>query len=578
MSSTPSLTTEEENEEIEFFETSAGGHGVNDDTEVWSARDAKSADSIIGGQPVEGGDAQQRVFNFSLPLSGPFGFVGVRTRQVRKLGASLVSQITSHRKQITIEPPEAHDLDLSSDEEHEAYAIGKLNPRSHALKASLIPTLASPKLPNVKGNVVVLGGYRGSILRDAQTKRAVWIPLKVGLKFRKINLEIGPSDDDELNATDSIVPGGVLSHIGPVDICRRMINQLNDQPDCNVIEFGYDWRQSLDITSSKLYKLLEDLQNASPTGEGAIVIAHSMGGLVAHHAVQKCVKEGKSFIKGIIYAGSPSECQPILGPLKFGEPVMFAKDILTPKANFLMRSSFVFLPRSGRCFIDKADKSKEYKLDFFDVNTWIEHGLSPCVSRDPQIRMRQNGLEADEDSPLLDFDVAVDYLDRTLKRARTFHEELERIPGKHYPRMAVIYGNTLPACRGSLVTSESEIKDSLLDDLWYSAGDGVVSRKTLVPLQCGFPEVPTFVTKNGHMGLLSDLDVVSQALSCVLGEDSSSENSTKSGIGSRIARKTMRMSTKTFNRARSVSFHRSGTPMKIKEPLEDESPESAVKG
>jgi hypothetical protein len=31
----------------------------------------------------------------------------------------------------------------------------------------------------VEGNVLCMGGYRGSILRDAETKQMLWIPIKV---------------------------------------------------------------------------------------------------------------------------------------------------------------------------------------------------------------------------------------------------------------------------------------------------------------------------------------------------------------------------------------------------------------
>lgn len=35
-------------------------------------------------------------------------------------------------------------------------------------------------------NIIVLGGYRGSILRSADDKRMLWIPVKVGLGIRKV--------------------------------------------------------------------------------------------------------------------------------------------------------------------------------------------------------------------------------------------------------------------------------------------------------------------------------------------------------------------------------------------------------
>jgi pimeloyl-ACP methyl ester carboxylesterase len=45
-----------------------------------------------------------------------------------------------------------------------------------------------------------------------------------------------------------------------------------------MIQHGYDWRRNLDLSSAELIKNLEKLKQAS--GEGATVIAHSMGGLV----------------------------------------------------------------------------------------------------------------------------------------------------------------------------------------------------------------------------------------------------------------------------------------------------------
>lgn len=552
--SSPQESGSDENEDATQFAGDREHHGTSD-APGW---DVKSADSYIGGQPVEG-DEQRRIFNFSLPFSAPFASPFSSAKNgLRQLGAVLAMPLAYPLKSraIPIDPPEALAVDIESDEEHEAYALGKLNPRSHALKSSLKPSIMPTKVPNIKGNVVILGGYRGSILRDAKTHRTVWIPFRVGFKLRKINLEIGPSDQDEYDAEKHIVPDGILDHVGPVDVCRRLINQLRAQPDCTVTEFGYDWRQSLDISSEKLYKLLEDLQAKSPRGDGAIVIAHSMGGLIAHHTVQRCARANKNLVRGIVYAGSPSECQPILGPLRKGEPVMFAKDILTPKANFLMRSSFCFLPRNGRCFIDKNDVTKEYKLDFYDVKTWIDYELSPCVAKDPQVRAQQNGLEGESDTPMLDYDVAVEYLDRTLKRTKKFHEDLERIPGTHYPPMAVVYGNTLPACRGAIVSNEDEIRTCQFEDLWYSAGDGVVSRRTLVPLQYGFPEVPTFASRQGHIGLLSDLDVMASALQAVLNEDdenteSESEESTLSSITSRLVSRTRFSRTMSMTRSRS---------------------------
>lgn len=54
-------------------------------------------------------------------------------------------------------------------------------------------------------NVLMLGGYRGSILRDANTGRRLWVPLKVGFNVRKAELAIGLTREDELRS-ESLIP------------------------------------------------------------------------------------------------------------------------------------------------------------------------------------------------------------------------------------------------------------------------------------------------------------------------------------------------------------------------------------
>lgn len=224
------------------------------------------------------------------------------------------------------------------------------------------------------GPIVIMGGYRGSILRDARTRKRVWIPLKAGLNLRKINLLLGPSRMDELHAEDTIVADGVLKNIGPFDICKKLIKKLDHNPNVTVKDFGYDWRLSLDISADRLIECLEELVRS--TGKQPIVIAHSMGGLVAHGALQ----QRPDLFRGIVYVGAPSECLNILGPLRYGDLVMFSDRILTFETNFMMRSSFYFLPISGRVFVN-AETGEAYDLDYFDPDTWVEYNLNPLVAK-----------------------------------------------------------------------------------------------------------------------------------------------------------------------------------------------------
>ena len=170
-------------------------------------------------------------------------------------------------------------------------------------------------MSELTGDVVILGGYRGSILRSAKAPhRQLWVPVKVGLNLRKVDLEVGLTREDEERMEETIIPSGVLSHIGPVDVCRRLMKRLRKcnnavRGDLRVWDYGYDWRLSPDLLSQRLITFLEGLpcNRPAPDGEpqsprrGAIVIAHSLGGLITRHAVNK----RPDLFAGVVYAGVP---------------------------------------------------------------------------------------------------------------------------------------------------------------------------------------------------------------------------------------------------------------------------------
>ena len=153
--------------------------------------------------------------------------------------------------------------------------------------------LFTKAIENLVGDVVILGGYRGSILRSAEPPyKRLWLPMKVGLNIRKANLEVGLTHEDEEIAQSHIIPGGVLSHIGPVDICKRLLKNLRASPhaktgELRVWEFGYDWRLSPSVLSEKLAGFLSRLpcNSKRSSRKGALVIAHSLGGLMTRHVV-----------------------------------------------------------------------------------------------------------------------------------------------------------------------------------------------------------------------------------------------------------------------------------------------------
>ncbi|KAL4920345.1 hypothetical protein BDW62DRAFT_216187 [Aspergillus aurantiobrunneus] len=257
------------------------------------------------------------------------------------------------------------------------------SPRSSA--AATYPILYEA-MDELTGDLVVMGGYRGSILRSAKPpQRQLWVPMKVGLNLRKVDLEVGLTREDEERMEENIIPDGVLSHVGPVDICRRLLKRLRKcdnaiHGDLRVHNYGYDWRLSPHLLSQRLIKYLEGLPcngpDVPPHKRGAYVIAHSLGGLIARHAVN----QRPELFAGVVYAGVPQHCVNILGPLRNGDDVLLSSRVLTAQVNFTFRTSFALLPERGHCFIDKRTK-EEYRLDFFDPAVWDEYRLSPCINQ-----------------------------------------------------------------------------------------------------------------------------------------------------------------------------------------------------
>jgi hypothetical protein len=242
-------------------------------------------------------------------------------------------------------------------------------------------------LEQLTGDVVIMGGYRGSILRSTKTNRQVWVPVKVGLNIRKVDLEVGLNPEDEERMPETIYPSGMLQNIGPVDISKRLFKRLSECENARngklrIHDYGYDWRLSPHLLSRQLTEFLEKLpSNTGKYGSGALVIAHSLGGLITRHVVNN----RPELFSGVVYAGVPKTCVNILGPLRNGDAVLLSSRVLTAQVNFTLRTSFVLLPEDGGCFFDINTREK-YPVDFFSVDDWIKYRWSPCT--DPPLPPR----------------------------------------------------------------------------------------------------------------------------------------------------------------------------------------------
>lgn len=439
------------------------------------------------------------------------------------------------------------------------------------------PTVLDRVLDELTGDIVVLGGYRGSILRSAEgSRQQLWAPVKIGLNMRKANLEVGLEDEDEERMEETIIPSGMLTHIGPIDVSRRLLKKLRTCENARtgklrVWEYGYDWRLSPPLSSRKLIEFLERLpSNKRGMPHGALVIAHSLGGLITRHAVN----QRPELFSGVLYAGAPQRCINILGPMRNGDVILFNEKLLTAQVNFSMRTSFVFLPEDGFCFVDK-NTGEEYPVNFYDPQEWIKWHLSPCIqpalppfNRQPSSSLSSflpNSLRARSDSksekqppsPPIPKDRTIApqmnsgthqqedpsisipgrernlaYLTRTLAMTRKFRSELAHNPvhqdANAYPPFAIMYGKGIPTVYAVQVNGRESIPCAdVYDDILFRGGDGVVlAKEAMLPEGYSLVRGGRICTERGHMTMLGDMPAVGRALEALL-------RGRKKGIGIR---------------------------------------------
>ncbi|KAL1880724.1 hypothetical protein Daus18300_001338 [Diaporthe australafricana] len=459
-------------------------------------------------------------------------------------------------------------------------------------RASSMRTIKTPRDPldsvleHLTGDLVIMGGYRGSILRSAEPPhRQLWVPMKVGLKVRKVNLEVGLNPEDEENMEKSIIPSGMLKNIGPVDISKRLFKRLRECENVRsgklrVHDYGYDWRLSPHLLSRKLIGFLKGLpSNRGENRSGAMVIAHSLGGVITRHAVN----EAPELFSGVVYAGAPQRCINILGPLRNGDAVLLNERVLTAHVNFSLRTTWVFLPEDGYCFIDKVT-NEEYPVDFYDTNEWVKYRLCPSVSDPalPPFTVKRSGplgsfLSLSELSisrgrsssdpaakrpgptaspqrklvkdrtlaPQMDASSSsteqqqeethatspkdrseraknIAYLARTLAETKRFRAELQHSPAHQsanaYPPIAVIYGKEIPTVFAARVACREAIPcQDAYDNLAFGSGDGVVlAKQAMPPPGYEIAKGGRISTDKGHISILGDLSAVGIALQAVI--------------------------------------------------------------
>lgn len=304
--------------------------------------------------------------------------------------------------------------------------------------------------------VIFIPGTKGSLLSQAGT--SVWIRLS------QIIRNTPPFLFQEEEQT--VTPTGILTRLalipGLIEYApyQRVSAVLACSPHSYF--FAYDWRKSPLDNAPLLGELV--LRIERETGQKPSLIAHSMGGLVAH----TYLKTDATHVDNVVYASVPF--QPGIGfltDLDQGAPTGLNRTLLSKEAVFSHPGSFALLPHAGQHL---------YKgQDLMDLQTWKKASLS--IFRDGPV---------DEQA-----------FQTTLAKTVAFQRVIDA-PTPLLNKFLFIVGT----CQR--VITEIHADGSIV----AVPGDGRVAEASAYPLEKDFLQKEIFVSCEGHDTQFNDTDAL----------------------------------------------------------------------
>lgn len=282
---------------------------------------------------------------------------------------------------------------------------------------------------------IIIPGTRGSLL--ASDTKQEWLSL--GQILPGTEPFLYDPENNNLKAT------GVLARITAIPLLvqyspyQRILAKLACQPHTYV--FAYDWRLNPLDHHAALDALVYKISKS--TGQKPSIVAHSMGGTLAH----TYIKKHASKIERVVYVGVPfGSAVGFFDVIDQGTSVGLNYALLSEKALFSHPGSFTLLPHPGK---------KLYKnLDLTVDNVWKDHHLS--VFRNPQ----NDYIEASKT------------LETNLSRAREYYKIIDA-PKKITNEFLFVVGS----CRDTLYSIEEDGTKVM------RAGDGSVVADEAYPVE-----------------------------------------------------------------------------------------------
>lgn len=195
--------------------------------------------------------------------------------------------------------------------------------------------------------VVIIPGIGGSALADSSGP--VWPPSLAQLARPAALIEKlrGPLDPAGI-VNDVVFFGGLWTQKSYGRLLSFLSDALGLIEGQNLFAFAYDWRQSNADSAQRLGAYLEEiLDRPTSSGREFVLIAHSMGGLVARSFMgqgSRATRRVSALVfLGTPHVGAPGALDTLLGGWAFGpRPLRVAADLYKPLKKSLAELAFTY--------------------------------------------------------------------------------------------------------------------------------------------------------------------------------------------------------------------------------------------
>jgi Lecithin:cholesterol acyltransferase len=336
---------------------------------------------------------------------------------------------------------------------------------SQAAAAPPVPSSSSPGSP--RPPVVIVPGAPGTELVDRATGELLWPSPGLMVRTDGNDRLALPLDDPERT---QVVAGGLLREvrffglplirIHAYDGLEARLRELGYRPgswsaprgEGELFYFPYDWRQSVETTGRRFSQALADLYRRMPPGTPpAVVIGHSLGGLIARYALM--YGDAPLGVSGplppVTWAGGPrigvlflvaTPNEGAFTALKYLDRGTFyhlRHGAFSPATLFTFPAMFDMLPGRMEPLVDGDGKALPFHLD--DAADWERLGWSV---------IGQRGRRRKSSPPL---PVLRTHLERELARHARLQAALAQIAGSPNPTAIYVVGGQSQAVQRTAV-------------------------------------------------------------------------------------------------------------------------------